>query len=272
MLGGAPFNVAWNLKGLGRAPTLVSAIGDDDRGSEIRTRMRQHGLDLSGLQINDHPTGQVNVSFEFGQPEYEIAVDQAFDFLKADLASLSDETFSVIYHGSLIWRSPESRQAVQELRSHGDANVFVDLNIRQPWFQSDQVNEILVAAQSLKLNSDELSEMTGLAANSDEEIRRAAWQLLSVDAYTINSLWVTVGDRGAFHFGSNGSSEFSAAPKVDDLVDPVGAGDAFSAAVIDGMMRGEIPKQILANAVRFAAKVCQLQGATTTDRSFYKRE
>ena len=271
ILGGAPFNVAWNLRGLGQNPVFVSALGHDQAADEIRQKMTQHGMDLSGLQSNDHPTGNVKVSFNDGEPSYEIEPGQAWDFINAqDLplkqGSLRDDV-TIIYHGSLIWRNPDSRAAVEALRSETDATVFVDLNIRQPWFEMNQVAEVLSDVDSLKLSIEELASLAQRELSDDKAISKASSEVLA--KHSLASLWVTSGADGAYYFDDQGQTEFAEATKIDNLADTVGAGDAFSAAVINGMLKSHEPKLILAEAVKFAAKVCGLQGATTDDKDFY---
>ncbi len=273
VLGGAPFNVAWNLRGLGQDPLLVSAVGHDESAKKIRRKMNLHGLDPSALQTNDYPTGKVEVSFDEGEPNYQIVPDQAYDFLSSDkllateVANFQDD-IAIIYHGSLIWRSPTSRAAVETLRSKIAAAVFVDLNIRLPWFQNDQVREILTKVDSLKLNVDELSSLSGRELTEEAAIHSAASDLLI--RYSVRSIWVTAGARGAYYFDNTGRIEFATAPSIAHFVDTVGAGDAFASVVIDGLLSNEPPDAILAKAVKFAAKVCELQGATTDDKRFYQ--
>ena len=272
ILGGAPFNVAWNLRGFNQNPIFVSAVGHDEAAVEIRRRMTEHGMDDVGLQSNDYPTGNVKISFCDGEPIYQIEPDQAWDFLKAQNLNLNQANVSddvpIIYHGSLIWRNPVSRAAVRNLRSKTDATVFVDLNIRLPWFEIDEVAEILGNVDSLKLNVDELASLTGLEITAEKSIAIAAAKVLT--KFSLGSLWVTAGADGAYYFDDQERSDFVAAPKIQRLVDTVGAGDAFASAVINGMLKSHEPKLILANAVKFAAKVCGLQGATTADKDFYR--
>ena len=271
ILGGAPFNVAWNLRGFGLNPIFVSAVGHDEAAAEIRQRMTEHGMDDVGLQSNNYPTGNVKVSFGDGEPSYQIEPDQAWDFLKAQNLDLNQANVSddvpIIYHGSLIWRNPVSRAAIKNLRSKTDATVFVDLNIRLPWFEINQVAEILGNVDSLKLNVDELAALTSLEITAEKSIAMAAAKVLT--KFSLSSLWVTAGADGAYYFDDQEQSDFVAAPKIEKLVDTVGAGDAFASAVINGMLKSHEPKLILANAVKFAAKVCGLQGATTADKDFY---
>jgi len=80
VLGGAPFNVAWNLQAMGLAPHLVSRVGDDALGGRIFRAMETWGMDLSGVQGDDSfPTGEVRVSVKDGEPRFEITADRAYD-------------------------------------------------------------------------------------------------------------------------------------------------------------------------------------------------
>ena len=271
VLGGAPFNVAWSLSGFGQNPIFVSAVGHDEAADEIRQSMLQHGMDDSGLQVNDYPTGNVKVSFNDGEPTYRIESDQAWDFLNSEKflpvhTNLGDDV-AIIYHGSLIFRNPVSRAAVEDLRTRTDATVFVDLNIRLPWFQTKEIADILCNVDSLKLNVDELSALADRELIGDKAIAAGAAEVLA--HYSLDSLWVTAGADGAYYFDGQGRSDFAAAPKIETLADTVGAGDAFAAAVINGLLKSREPELILADAVKFAAKVCGLQGATTVDKDFY---
>ena len=272
VLGGAPFNVAWNLRGFEQNPLFVSAVGRDASAEEIRQQMNQHKMDDSGLQSNSYPTGKVDVTFQNGEPSYEIAPDQAWDYLSVEddlrKESSADDEFAIIYHGSLIWRSPNSRAAVETLRKKNNAFVFVDLNIRLPWFEPDQVEEILTDVDAVKLNIDELASLAGQPISEKNSIASAAALLLNQHA--LRSLWVTAGADGAYYFDAAGQTHFAAAPELKNLVDTVGAGDAFASVVIKGLLLNQAPEVILSEAVKHAAKVCGLQGATTNDRDFYR--
>ncbi|HRV09486.1 MAG TPA: PfkB family carbohydrate kinase, partial [Acidobacteriota bacterium] len=74
VLGGAPFNVAWHLKGLGERPLMITRIGDDQRGRAILDRMLSAGLDVAGVQMDEeHPTGTVRVLLDSAGPRFQIA-------------------------------------------------------------------------------------------------------------------------------------------------------------------------------------------------------
>ena len=105
VLGGAPFNVAWHLQAFELAPVLVSRVGDDPLGRQIRGALKDWGMSAAGLQLDSiHPTGTVQVSLNNGEPSFDIVKDRAYDFIEATALPPVDNV-SVLYHGSLAWRN-----------------------------------------------------------------------------------------------------------------------------------------------------------------------
>jgi len=142
VLGGAPFNVAWHLHGFGMYPLFVSRVGDDALGEQVLDIMQQWGMDSSHLQRDaEHPTGQVEVKIEGGQPSYTILPQQAYDFIEPPLLVAAD--FSLIYQGSLITRSPVSCAALHRLCERSRLPRFMDVNLRSPWWEHAAVMEWL---------------------------------------------------------------------------------------------------------------------------------
>lgn len=60
VLGGAPFNVAWHLQGLGLKPMMISAVGDDHHGEQVIQKMEHWGMDVQGMQL-DTQIGRAHV-------------------------------------------------------------------------------------------------------------------------------------------------------------------------------------------------------------------
>ena len=155
VLGGAPFNVAWHLQAFGCAPLFVSRIGDDELGEKIRQSMQTWGMDTSGLQRDStHPTGTVQVKLIDDEPHYEIVPNRAWDFI--DARAIPDVSPGLIYHGSLALRSPRSAGALQTLKDTSAATVFMDINLRPPWWEKVQLEKLVADAAWVKLNEHEL--------------------------------------------------------------------------------------------------------------------
>jgi fructokinase len=153
--GGAPFNVAWHLQAFGGMPLMISRVGNDALGRNIRQAMEGWSMALRGLQLDSqHPTGIVDVSIHAGEPAYDIVDQRAYDFIDATQLPPLPES-GVLYHGSLALRNPVSRQALETLRQDSGMALFVDVNLRAPWWQRDAVLAMLQQARWAKLNADE---------------------------------------------------------------------------------------------------------------------
>jgi fructokinase len=269
VLGGAPFNVAWHLHGLGLKPQLLSSVGDDERGQVVLQTMAQWGMDTSGVQVNQHyPTGQVAVTLDQGQPSYDIVTAQAYDYIQSEpaLAQVQDQVPALIYHGSLALREAVSRQTLDALLQTTASPVFLDLNLRAPWWQADLIADILHRATWVKLNDDELCQITGHALSPAADLQAYATQLLQ--QYQLERLIVTRGEHGAFVLSQQGLVEGKPVP-VSNLQDTVGAGDAFSAVTIAGLLQGWPLQETLDRALAFASAICQQRGATSNDAALY---
>ena len=266
VLGGAPFNVAWHLQGFGARPLMISAVGDDDLGREILGRMSNWGMDTSGIQVDSkHPTGIVKVTMNQGDPSYDVVQDSAWDFIQPGpaLKAIGSQQVFMLYHGSLAARSTTSTQALALIRKMDIAPVFIDINLRPPYWSRDLINKLLSGASWIKLNHSELQ----LVIESSPDPSQAAMDLLK--AHGAEWVITTRGEEGAEITSNRLGTLQQKPPIIKDLVDTVGAGDAFSALVIYGIISGWTPELILTRAVEFAADICRIQGATTDNKEIY---
>jgi fructokinase len=261
VLGGAPFNVAWNLAALGADPLLISRVGTDDEGLSVRNAMRIRGLDDSGLQNGPGEyTGQVRVTIERGEPAYDIVHPVAWDAI----APLPEPPrCRLLYHGSLALRDARSRRALEMLREAGPRTVFVDVNLREPWWDRDTVLRLLDGAHWVKCNERELVDLAPAAG--DPETRARAL----VERHGLEALLLTRGADGASLFSADGPRLDSRPTDAVEVVDTVGAGDAFAAVTILGILRGWPPQTSLDRAQAFASALVGQRGATVQDPSFY---
>jgi fructokinase len=270
VLGGAPFNVAWNLRAFGASPLLVTRLGDDELGERTRSRMREWGLDVSAVQIDDErPTGRVEVSVDQGSPRFEIPENQAFDAIdgRAALEAMGASGSDIVYHGSLVARSEAGSSALHELIAAAPARRFVDLNLRSPWWTRQQALDAMAGAFVVKINDDELRALAEAPLESEDELIAAA-RVARKDG-AIARIIVTRGADGAFLVDDEDAVHRAAATQPERFVDSVGAGDAFSSVMLLSIARGWPAWVSLVRASRFAGEVCGIQGATTTDRSLY---
>jgi len=272
VLGGAPFNTAWHLCALGDDPFLVTAVGDDAQGHEIRDAMESWGFDTRGVRV-DHErlTGRVEVKVAAGTPSFEIPEDQPWDHLvpHSVLDPSSDVRAALLYHGTLALRSADSRAAFEVIRARLAVPAFVDLNLRAPWWTRERVDRAVDGATWLKLSDQELGTLTGASLDDPDELKATAVAFRRERRIPV--LVVTRGADGALAVAADGSVLEAAGVPVPDLVDSVGAGDAFSALWCHGILKGWAPEVTLPRAVAFAADVCRHQGATSGDLTLYER-
>ncbi|MGD2083812.1 MAG: carbohydrate kinase [Chromatiales bacterium] len=263
VLGGAPFNVAWNLQAFGLDPLFVSRVGQDPYGRDIRDAMEHWGMDTSGLQLDSaHPTGAVQVSIEDDEPSYDILTDQAYDHIDGD--SLPPAHGSLLYHGTLALRGPDSRTALERCKSQYGAPVFVDVNLREPWCTRDSALRALDGARWAKLNGGELATL--VPDMDDFDARMDSLQ----NRFGLETLFVTRGSEGAMARDARGGTVQVRPSHRLKVVDTVGAGDAFASVLILGLTLGWDPEDTLDHAQEFASAVVGLRGATSRDSTFYE--
>ena len=264
VLGGAPFNVAWNLRALGLAPLLVSRVGRDELGDRILEAMQRWEMDTRGVQRDEaHATGTVEVTVEDGEPSFDIAADRAYDHITAEgVPALASG--SLLYHGSLALRGESSAAALDALRGRMEGPVFMDVNLRAPWWEAGRVWSSMDRATWVKLNDHELAALAPEPGGI--EVRTA--RLLEKGA--MHGAVVTRGPEGVYFRKEDGTALRPDPVPAAEVVDTVGAGDAFSSVVILGLVREWPWPLILGRALEFAAAVVGLRGATTEERSFYR--
>jgi len=264
VLGGAPFNVAWHLQAFGCDPLLISRVGDDPLGREIRGQMQSWGMSAAGLQLDSaHPTGTVQVTYEDNEPHFDIVNERAYDYIDGDsLPPMRDA--GLLYHGSLGLRNPQSRQALAQLKAQCELPVFVDINLRPPWWDPTLIQNLLDGARWLKLNEHELAELVPGSAD-----RLSRIQVLQ-EQHGIECLFLTLGDAGACTYDRDARLVEVKPNKRNSVVDTVGAGDAFSSVIILGLLNGWPLEMMMERAQSFASRLVQHQGATVAERAFYE--
>jgi fructokinase len=264
VLGGAPFNVAWHLQAFGLAPRFVSRVGADAEGEAVLAAMRDWGMDTRFVQVDpQRPTGRVSVRIAGNEPSYDIVADCAYDAIEPPGANLP--AAGLLYHGSLALRSAVSRAALDTLlRATPPARIFLDVNLRAPWWETESIRAMIHRADWLKLNRDELDTL--YPGHSDN--RAQASRFLAENG--LQGLVLTFGAGGAHAITAGGGDCQVRPAQTVDVVDTVGAGDAFASVMILGLTRDWPLAQTLERAQQFASRIVGRRGATVHERDFYR--
>jgi fructokinase len=262
--GGAPFNFAFHCQQLGHDAVIVSRVGDDDLGRELRAEVRRLGLTDDFIQTDSrHPTGTVRVAVDaHGQPTYTITENVAWDYIGDDGPPM-DEGFSndvvAVCHGTLAQRRPTSRSTVQQFVAHGvpaaALHVF-DMNLRCPTDRKT-IRKSVLLADWVKVNGPEWEEIGEVFDMPCTDVPH--WLRRNGD--NPDAIWfVTDGADGVWVFEPKCFDHEPGVPAR--VVDTVGAGDAFAAAMVCLHLEGRPLRECARFANHYAARVCEFRGAT----------
>jgi len=235
--GGAPANVAFHAAQLGQRGLICSRIGDDELGRALREELRAHGLSMELVQLDERlPTGRVTVDTSNpSSPSYEIHRDVAWDAIGFDapLEAVVREAAAVCV-GTLAQRSEISRGTILRcLEAAGKALRVYDVNLRRDGYCKEWIEETLRRVHVVKLNDGEVSVLASmLGATSEPE----AFGRELIGGYGVELVCVTRAAEGCSMFTA--TETVHAPGRRVTVADSVGAGDAFTAALISARLRG----------------------------------
>ncbi|MGJ8721466.1 MAG: sugar kinase [Salinibacterium amurskyense] len=255
--GGAESNVAVHLSALGHRAAWASHLGTDAFGRRVERQLRERGVDTSLVKFTpDVPTG-----FYFKDPgngvTYYRAGSAASSMTPDDLAEVPFEQ-AAITHISGITPSLSAScaaliESVLDRAQNSDTVVSFDVNYRAALWPVAEAGPTLLAlarrANIVLVGLDEAEVLWG--TTTPEEVRA----LLEDPDFLV----IKDGDVGATEFNAE-DHVFVPAHKVD-VVEAVGAGDAFAAGYLSGYLTGLTPEQRLGLGHDRAALVLQ----STTD-------
>jgi len=261
-LGGAPANFAYHTRALGALAGVVSRVGNDDLGRAILKRFAELGIAADAMEVDDQaPTGTVTVALSGkGIPHFTIHEHVAWDRLSVTPKALTAvRAADAICFGSLAQRSEPARTSIQRLvaAASADALRVFDINLRQKYFSREVLEQSLRLANVLKLNDSELpilADLFSLTGTVRQQIEKLAQQ------FGLKLVALTRGPEGSLLYRANQWSDRPAVPV--EVSDTVGAGDAFTAALVLGLLKGMDLEEINALAGEVARHVCSCAGAT----------
>jgi fructokinase len=270
-LGGAPLNYIYHINKLTNSGIIISRVGKDELGKKVFEELKKHSINTNFIQLdNYYPTGVANVTLDKnGVPSFEIDEQRAFDFIEnlSELQNLINYETDCFYFGTLAQRSEKSRNTIQSFFRKKGIKYFLDLNLRNHFYDEDTIIKSLETADVLKVNYYELKELNELITQINFNSEKVAFDLM--ERFNISLIAVTRGKDGATLF-ENGKRFDYVNPSVK-ILDSTGAGDAFSTILSLGYMLGIETFRINKLANDFALEICLIEGALPKDDFIYEK-
>ena len=263
-LGGAPANFGYHAHALGANANVITRVGSDDYGREIIRRFQEMGLPESTVQVDRAaPTGTAKVELSGnGLAHFTVQENVAWDFIAADSDALAAaRAADAICFGSLAQRSEPSRRAIQQVIAAAPACALLvfDINLRQRFYTRALIEKSLHLANVLKLNDDELPTVAGmfsLTGSTEDQIDRLA------QTFNLHLVALTRGPKGSLLYQTEKGRWSDCPSRPVKVVDTVGAGDSFTAAMVLGLLHKMDLDEINGIANEVARYVCSQAGAT----------
>lgn len=267
--GGAPANFAYHAQQLGANGVVCSRVGTDDAGDELLAHLREHGCDTRFVQRDSHqPTGLVTVDASRpDHPIYTIHENVAWDALALsdEMAKLFTSAEAVCF-GTLAQRSITSRNTIEKaIALCNNALIVYDVNLRPPWYSADVIRNSLQRANVVKLNAEEAAKLAELLSLEGKNAEPIGYEL--VKSYHLDLVCITRGADGCLLITPD---EIVDQPgKSITVVDAVGAGDAFTAALVYGLLKKAPLRAIASFANQVGAMIATRAGAMPDVRASY---
>lgn len=267
VIGGAPFNYSLQLSRLmGHDDRLrfITALGDDDYSKDALSFINNENIDKSLIQILDnYETGKATVFLnEKKVPDYIIHENAAWDNIEynKDIENALNENYDLFYFNILSQRNEKSYTTLKKIFQNIKSKYKVcDVTFRKNYYTKEKIKESLEFVNILKINDDELAVIKGLFYPSLENDNETLLKAINKD-FNIDYIFLTLGSKGASVFYNN-EYIFKPSNKVN-VIDTVGAGDSFCAALSYAILRNLDIKNVLEFASDVSEEMIQVKGGT----------
>jgi fructokinase len=258
-IGGAPLNVAIRLASLGANVHIISKIGNDELGRELQTFVAKNKVDNSSIQVDETlATGQVLVKLDNeGSASYTINYPAAWDRITFGEAEkeLVEKSNALVF-GSLVCRDAVSYNTLLNLLPFAKNKIF-DVNLRAPFYNKEILIHLMNQADFIKFNDDELFEIAEMLGSPYHSLEQNI-HFIAKETST-SQICVTKGSHGAVLF-YNENLYYNSGFKIK-VVDTVGSGDSFLAALLVQLLQNNSPQKAIDFACAVGAIVAQYEGA-----------
>lgn len=260
-LGGAPLNFCAHAVRAGAAAAVLSAVGRDDYGRDALAQISGYGIDTRYTAVlDDKMTGRCLVTLnDAGVPKYDLVEGVAYDFIPVpDIAGQYD----VLYFGTLALRSGHNKATLAALLEQNIArDVFVDMNIRPPFYSDESILMGLKHATMLKISDEELPVVAKAILGEGEHSADAVAAYIAEHFPNVKLLILTCGADGSAAYDLKTGDVCRCNAVKTKVVSTVGAGDSFCATFIVNFLQGVNTMTALEKASKVSAWVVSQEGA-----------
>ena len=250
-IGGAPFNFAAHLAKHGEEVYILSCLGKDSLGEEALLSLGECGVLTDFVSQSDvKQTGKCIVTLdENAVPTYDLKQDVAYDYIDCDNLN---EDFDVLYFGTLALRNKYNLDSLGKLlKKQNFKDIFVDINIRAPFYSNELVAFCMNNVTILKISSEELPIVEDLLS-IDRSVGYEEFARIIKEKYAnLKIIVITLGADGAYCFDCRHGDEYSCESQKVKVASTVGAGDSFSAAFLYQFFR----KKGIRCSLEYASKI-----------------
>ena len=267
VIGGAPFNYSVQLSRLiSKNDNLkfITALGKDDFSKDAFKFIENENIDSSLMQVlNNYETGKATVFMNENKiPDYIIHENVAWDNIEfnSDIEKALKEKYDLFYFNILSCRSEKSYNTLKNIFKNINSKYKVcDVTFRKNYYTKEKIKEALEFINILKINDDELAIIKSLFYPNLQNDNEILLKNLNKD-FNIDYIFLTLGKSGASSFYNN-QYIFKPSNKIK-VVDTVGAGDSFCAALSYAILKKLDIKKVLDFASAVSEEMIQVKGGT----------
>ncbi len=234
-IGGAPLNLAAHMARLGADAYILSAVGDDKLGLDAVKTAQNLGVRTDYILKSKLPTGICSITYNGGEPIYDLSKISAYDGIKLDnntLKKIKGEEFDILCFGTLARRCEVSSNSFDLLlNSICFKKIFFDMNLRQSYYTRELIEGSLKAADIVKINRDEFERL--------KELKLCENEADLCESYNIELLLLTLDKEGMRAYEAKAKSTYHSDKPKNKVISTVGAGDASSACFLCNYLSGE---------------------------------
>lgn len=251
-IGGAPLNFAAHFSKLGGESFMLTSVGKDELGKAAIEQLENWNIKTDTINISSKPTGTCIVELdEKSIPTYNLMSDVSWDYIDCD--KINSNKFDALYFGTLALRSRHNFNSLNQLiKTNEFEEIFVDINIRPPFYSDEIINFCLQKATIIKISSEELPIVLKALKLQDKTDFKDISQTLSAIFPNLKIIVLTLGADGSYAYYCKDKKEYRCSCKKVQVVSTVGAGDGFFSMFTFSYLNNKNLSVCLENATRLA--------------------